>query len=120
MRTYLAIAAVALITAGPVRAADWWLVDGEIGSTTAVFVDAESIARDGDTARYAVLTADVSGGQRATQVETLCGTDSDAAAKFACATDAQRMESAMMLGDMTPQAVATMLFSGRSVDGSGG
>ncbi len=120
MGTYFAIAAVALIAAGPACAADWWLVDGEIGSSKAVFVDAESISRTGETARYAVLTADVSGGQRATQVEARCGIDSDAAAKFACATDEQRMESAMMLGDMTPQAVATLLFSGRSVDGSGG
>lgn len=103
----LGVAASALLIASPASAESWWVVD-QPGARELLFVDADSISVDGEV-RVMRVTAD--GAEREELRSVRCADANDAVEAFVCADDATRMETAAMLGSLTPELAAKAIFS---------
>lgn len=91
---------------------DWWWVEGDPADAAISFADAASVRRDGDRASVRVASLDRTG-QRIDRVLTFrCPAPAgEGPHRFACGTDADRMNWAAMLGGTGPEQAARALFA---------
>ena len=109
------MAAILVLAAGPAEAADWWLVSGAPGEDTAIFADAETLARRDDAASVRVLRIDRSGRSAEKLADVRCSgraasREEEAVRRFACASAQDRDQFGLILASMSPDEVARMIF----------
>lgn len=114
----LLIASVAALVPAQAFAADWWWVAGDPGSNVALFVDADSVTREGEVVTF--ISARVERGDEAareTRQTMRCGSNEGdmALRRFACATNEERMHFAAMLGPLTPLYAARAVFEAPAI-----
>jgi hypothetical protein len=99
----------------PTQSAEWWWVAGDSRDTAAVFVDADSVRRSGDEASVRAVRI---GRDGAASIASWAGRCTDrhaddeiaAVARFACGTDAERMQQAAILPGLSPAEAARAIF----------
>lgn len=109
------MAAILVLAAGPAEATDWWLVSGAPGEDTAIFADAETLARRDDAASVRVLRIDRSGRSAERLADVRCSgraasREEEAVRRFACASAQDRDQFGLILASMSPDEVARMIF----------
>lgn len=106
---------IVLALAAPADQAEWWWVRGDPQDAAISFADAGSVRRDGDRASVRVTSVDRTG-QTIDRVLTFrCPAPAtEGPHRFACASDADRMNWAAMLGGTSPDEAARALFASES------
>ena len=104
---------VALAGATP----DWWWVAGDSNDGAAVFVDAATAGRTGESAAIDIVRVDRGGARASATWRGRCDAtqpneEDRAVAAFACGNDETRMKTAAMLGGLTPPEAARAIFAG--------
>jgi hypothetical protein len=112
------VAGAAFAASAQAQAADWWCVLGAPDAPVTQFVDADTAVRSGNRVSIHVLRFDRADQtqQGIEQVQCDARTTSaehKALRDFACGTLDYRMNSAVMLGAMTPSQAAHVIFASR-------
>jgi hypothetical protein len=106
---------VATAAPGTASAADWWWVAGEPGSDEVWFVDADTIMSAGGETSFSQLHLKRGGApQTASQARLRCSEAAndrdDAIRRFVCATPEERISLGAMLGPISPEVSARIIF----------
>jgi hypothetical protein len=115
----LAAAALSFATPALVQdqpAGDWWWVAGDSRDEAAVFAEAGSVRRNGDSASVTAVRIARDGSASDFSWRGRCGgvhADEEiaAVARFACGGDEDHMREAAMLGGLSPVDAARAIFS---------
>lgn len=112
----LALAAAMVMYPVSAHAEDWWLIPGDFQRGAVYFADADSLKQADGQASLRVLRIAPSGEAVEAAHVARCAArpaspDEEALRHFACATPAERMKFAMMLGAMTPDEAARLVFA---------
>lgn len=112
------VAGAAFTASAQAQAADWWCVLGAPDAPVAQFVDADTAVRSGNRISIHVLRFDQAGRAQQGIEQVRCdaraaSADDKALRDFACGTMDYRMNSAVMLGAMTPSQAAHVIFASR-------
>lgn len=112
----IAAAAVLMAVSAQAHAADWWLVSGEPGGSAAIFIDADTVVRHRDAVTFRMERIQRDGPAVATIEQLRCDAtpgsrEEEAVLHFACATEEERMDFAMIVSPMTPQETARLIFA---------
>jgi len=119
-KTALIAACLGIAAASPVVAqdasADWWLVYGQDGATTAQFIDLAAVDRTGHGAKVDILAVDRAGKEQRRALTINCAGSQDARSvpAFICGTDAYRAQNGLNVRDFPPSALAKIYFETRA------
>lgn len=99
------------------QASEWWLVLDERNSQAAHFVDLASVNRSGQAVEVSALTLDRSGHRQTKVMKVDCGGMPGAepsVTNFVCGSEEYRSENGLVLGMVSPDEMAQMLFAAQS------
>lgn len=104
-----------LFVATSAQATDWWCVPSDRQDRAIQFVDADTVVRSNNNVSFRVLRIDRTGESRQEFQQFRCdmqllSSDDRDIRDFACADMETRMNSAVMLGTMTPQQASHVIF----------
>ena len=111
------VAATSPAVAQSGQAPEWWLVLDERDSQAAHFVDLSSVTRSGQTVEVSAMILDRSGHRKAKVMNVDCGGMSGgepAVTNFVCGSEEYRSENGLVLGMVSPDEMAQMLFAAQS------
>jgi hypothetical protein len=113
-RVILVSVAVAMSTQA--RAAQWWYVPGNSDGASVQFVDTDSLRRVGNRVSMIVLRIDHTNAQRASVQQFQCDgvstrSSPEEVREFACGNEQTRMNTALILGSLTPIVAAHAIFA---------
>lgn len=112
----MATAAILMSIPAQAQAADWWLVAGDPGDSSAAFVDADTVERTEGEVTFVAQTILRNGKATVTTQRMRCDApvapgEREAMQRFACGTDEERMRSAMIIFPMAPLQAAQLIFA---------
>lgn len=112
----IALAAIFLAAPAQAHATDWWLVSGEPGGNAAIFVDADTVVRHRGSVTFRMERIERHGPEVETIERLHCdgppaSAEEEAVLDFACSTEGERMNSAMIVSPMTPRETARLIFA---------
>lgn len=99
------------------QTSEWWLVLDERNAQSAHFVDLASMSRSGQTIEVAALIMDRSGNRKVTVMNVDCSDMSGgepAVTSFVCGNEEYRTGNGLILGMVSPDEMAQMLFATQS------
>jgi hypothetical protein len=123
MHGFLKIMGLAAITAASpavaqsVEAPEWWLVLDHGGSQSAHFIDLASMTRSAQGLEVRALIVDRSGNLETKLMNLDCSSLADnepAVTNFVCGNEDYRNGNGLILGMVSPEEMAKMLFSAQS------
>lgn len=123
MNNFLKIVGLAAIAASSPAAAksgeahEWWLVLDQGDSQSAQFVDLASMTRSAQAVEVSALILDRSGNRRAKIINVDCGGmpgAEPAVTSFVCGNEKYRTGNGLILGMVSPDEMAQILFAAQS------
>lgn len=115
----IAMTAVIPASAQTGKSAEWWLVMDDGNSQVARFVDMASMTASDNGASVSAMTLSQNGNREMETVtvdcEAMLAAPGDASVKeFVCGTPDYRASNGLMLGAVSPDEMAAILFAGQS------
>lgn len=97
------------------RDPEWWLVLDESNGQSAQFVDLASMTRSGQTVEVSALVLNRSGDRETKEMTVYCGTSGgEPVTNFVCGSEEYRTATGLILGMVSPDEMAQMLFAAQS------